>query len=184
MPTQNGPAAGPVKPFEEVRHEQHTCLIVPRRAFVVIAGKLIYLGDYGTQASRDAYDRTIGEWIGNHRVSAKPSQPGCPNSITISTVIAAFWRHAQTYYVDGAGKPSLELENFRLALRPLRRLYGATPAAESGPLALKSIRSTMIKPSIERDDKTGKPSHRGAGELPKIGKLCLRAQRAFTKWRR
>ena len=32
------------------------------RAFV-IDGKFIYLGDYGTQAIRDAYDRAIGEWI-------------------------------------------------------------------------------------------------------------------------
>src|SRR5688500_182685 len=33
------------------------------RAFVTLNGHRIYLGDFDTQASRDEYDRVVGEWI-------------------------------------------------------------------------------------------------------------------------
>ena len=35
------------------------------QAVVTIDGKDIYLGRYGTPASKAAYDRTIKEWLGN-----------------------------------------------------------------------------------------------------------------------
>ena len=33
------------------------------RAFVKLGGKFVYLGKYGSQESKDLYDRLIGEWI-------------------------------------------------------------------------------------------------------------------------
>jgi hypothetical protein len=33
------------------------------RAFVTLNGRRTYLGKHGTPASRDEYDRVIGEWI-------------------------------------------------------------------------------------------------------------------------
>ena len=38
-----------------------------------------------------------------------------------------------------------ELEQFRLALRPLNDLYANTPAAEFGPRALKTVQQRMIE---------------------------------------
>ncbi len=43
------------------------------------------------------------------------------------------------------GTPTGELDNFRDALRPLRRFYGGTPAKDFGPLALRAVREEMIK---------------------------------------
>ena len=37
------------------------------QAIVTIDGQDIYLGPFGTQASRNEYDRIIGEWLANGR---------------------------------------------------------------------------------------------------------------------
>jgi hypothetical protein len=103
------------------------------RAFVTLSGKRKYLGNHGTQASRDEYDRVVGEWIATGRQGAA-GRADQPVGTTVSTVIAAFWTHAQTYYaacIRQDGKVTGELDNYRLALKPLRRLYGATPAEKT-----------------------------------------------------
>jgi integrase len=134
------------------------------RAFVTLDGKPVYLGRYGTQESRDQYDRAIAEWIIRGRQAAPtPGADGSPAEFTVAQMILAFWRHAETYYQpDEDGKS--EADNFRFALRPLRLMYGDTPAAEFGPLKLKAFRDAMLKPRrVQRrrratDPQTGKAS--------------------------
>src|SRR5689334_12587959 len=109
------------------------------RAYVTFDGHRKYLGAYGSQASRDKYDRLIGEWIASGRVSAPTRPTDAAAGITVSQVIAAFWRYAAGYYSH-----SREADNFREALRPLHKLYGPTPAAAFGPLALKAVREHCI----------------------------------------
>jgi hypothetical protein len=62
-------------------------------------------------------------------------------------VCLAFFEHAQKTYPAppfAAGKrPEGELGNFWDALRPLRRLYGQTPAAEFGPVKLAAVRDSI-----------------------------------------
>src|SRR5262249_7914788 len=53
-------------------------------------------------------------------------------------------------YRNEDGEPSLELENIRAALKPLRRLYGHSHAAEFGPLALRTIQNEMVKAGLSR----------------------------------
>src|SRR5208337_1772650 len=53
-------------------------------------------------------------------------------------------RHADVYYVKN-GKPTVEPGNMRLAIRPLRKLYGDTLAREFGPVALKAVRRAMVE---------------------------------------
>jgi hypothetical protein len=61
------------------------------RAFVIIDGKWTYLGDHGTQASRDEYDRLIGEWIARGRRSAAMTGPHAPAARrTVTKIIASF----------------------------------------------------------------------------------------------
>ncbi|HEV2294221.1 MAG TPA: site-specific integrase [Tepidisphaeraceae bacterium] len=114
-----------------------------RRAFVTLNGKRVYLGVHGTAASRDEYDRVIGEWIASGR-NAVATPSTAPASVTVSVVVAAFWQHAQVYYRTADGTPTSEVTNLRYALRPLRTLYGPTPAAAFGPLALKALQQHMV----------------------------------------
>jgi hypothetical protein len=55
-------------------------------------------------------------------------------------VVLAFWRHAEARY--GAG--GKELAQYRYSLRPLKELYGATPAARISPKCLRAVRQRMI----------------------------------------
>ena len=111
------------------------------QAIVTLSGRDILLGTYGTKASRAEYDFVTGEWIANVRQPAA----GAATDLTVSTLIVRFWTHAEGYYRNPGGTPGRELLNFKNALKPLRRLYGHTPAAAFGPLALKAVRQAMVK---------------------------------------
>ena len=127
------------------------------RAFVKLNGRFVYLGDYGTQASRDEYLRVVGEWItsGRQKAPKHRDEPAASRiGPTVQQVLAAFWVHAKAYYVNPDGSPAGELDNFRLAMIPLRRMYAETPAADFGPLALKTVREEMVKPYVVTDAKT------------------------------
>src|SRR5262245_5902418 len=111
------------------------------QAVVSIGGKDIYLGRYGSVASRAEYDRIIAEWLANGR-----QLPGSANSgkvLTISELILAYWKHVEVYYAKD-GKPTSEVHAIRSALRLVRKRYGATLASEFTPLAMKAVRDAMI----------------------------------------
>src|SRR4051794_19180155 len=121
----------------------------PRNLAVVrLDGKDHYLGRYGSPESRAEYDRLIGEWLTEGRRS--PRSPDARTGSTVDEVVLAFWRHAEAHYRKPDGRPTGELENFRHALKPLRRLYGPTPASEFGPLALRAIREAMVASGLAR----------------------------------
>jgi integrase len=105
------------------------------QAVVALSGQDIYVGQYGSPASRAKYDRLIAEWI-----AAGRRLPTDPNAITIAEVVAAFRRHAQTYY----GADSKAAANIDGSLRPVVKLYGRTAANEFGPLRLKTVREQFI----------------------------------------
>jgi hypothetical protein len=58
-------------------------------------------------------------------------------------MLLAYLEHVDVYYVKN-GKPTTEPVNIRLAVRPLRRLYGEILAREFGPSRLKSVRQGMV----------------------------------------
>jgi integrase len=117
------------------------------QAVVRIDGKDYYLGKYGTPESRAAYDRTIAEWLANGRCLAPKD---AADALTVTQLLQAYEQHAQHYYRNEHGEPGRELENIRLALEPLRRLYGPTPAAGFGPLALRAVQQDLVQAGLSR----------------------------------
>jgi integrase len=121
------------------------------RAVVTLGGRDHYLGPWGSPESKAEYRRLIAEWITAGRGVAKPdpgkgTANGAPAAApTVSEVILAYWRHAETHYRTPDGEPSRELENIQDALRPLRKLYGRSPARDFGPLALRAVRDEMVR---------------------------------------
>jgi integrase len=109
------------------------------QAVVTIAGRDHYLGPHGTKASRLEYDRLIGEWLANGRTIGEADR-----GLTVVELIAAYHRHAAAYYRRLDGTPTYEVANIKLALRPLKELYGTIQAGEFGPLALQAVRHRMI----------------------------------------
>src|SRR5262245_61635808 len=102
----------------------------------------VLLGPYDTNESRTEYARVLAEWEAGCGLVA-PTSPA--RDLTVAELILAYWRWAEQHYVDDQGGPAQELDNVHLALRPLNRLYGDTPATAFGPLALRAIQADLCK---------------------------------------
>jgi integrase len=119
-------------------------------ARVRIDGRDHYLGRFGTPEAKAAYDQLITEYLAAKRQPA--AQAADAPGPAILEVINTHREHAAVHYRRPDGSATGEAENYRLALRPLRQLYGRLPASQFGPLELQTVRETMIR--------TGKLSRR------------------------
>jgi hypothetical protein len=105
----------------------------------------LLLGKYGSKESNAEYARVIAEWQAAGR---RLTPPNSANDITINELILRYWEHAQQHYRHADGTPTGSLDDLRLSFRPLKAMYGHTPASKLGPLALKATREQMIKQPI------------------------------------
>ncbi len=108
----------------------------------------VLLGKYGTDESKAEYRRRIAEWRAGQSRFSQSGAP--PPDLSVNEVILAYWREVETYYRHQDGTPTSEVKNIRLALRPLRQLYGHTAAADFDSLALETVRQEMIKRGLCR----------------------------------
>lgn len=125
----------------------HCCHRPTNRGYVRIDGRMLYTGEWGSQAAKDEYDRLIGEWIANGRKmpqDAPDAGEGVSVGVSVNQVLAAFLLHARDYYKKPDGSPGTEYSNIIDAMHYVRKLYGKTPAATFGPKALKVVRQAMI----------------------------------------
>jgi integrase len=114
------------------------------QARVTVNGKDHLLGPYNSPESKEAYRRLVAEWLALHDRPAK--EEGTP--LAVNDLILGYWNFAKDYYgFDGRRGDEACLRD---ALRVLRSLYGHTPAADFGPLALKTCRAEMIKKDRSR----------------------------------
>lgn len=116
------------------------------QAVVTLGGQDVYLGPHGTKTSKIAYDRVVSEWLAAGR--PRGVSPAA-DEITVVEVMLRYRQHVEAYYVKN-GQPTSEQAAIRAALRPLRRLYGETPATQFGPLALRTVRQKMIDAGLAR----------------------------------
>ena len=135
------------------------------QAVVTLNGRDLYLGKHGTLESRSEYDRLLAEWLGSGRRSqSKPSQrtidgeSESESEYSVNELLVAYLEWADGYYMKN-GKPTTEPVNIRLALRPLRKLYGHTPARGFGPKRLKTVRDAMIESGLCRGEVNKRVRH-------------------------
>jgi integrase len=130
----------------------------PKKLAVVrIDGKDHYLGAYGSEASYERYHRLIADWLAHSGSATVPTTSALATipSLTISELIWRYWQFVREYYRKN-DEPTSEQHCIRSALRPLRRLFGRTPACEFGPKSLKLVREHMIaagwcRPTINKN---------------------------------
>jgi integrase len=120
------------------------------QAIVSLCGRDILLGKHGTAASKAEYSRRISEWI-----AAGRQTPAASADLSIAELIARYKLHVEAYYRHPDGSPTGEANNIRHALKPLRKLYGSTSAADFSPLKLKAVREAMIDPKMIDANATG-----------------------------
>ena len=116
------------------------------QAFITVEGRDLYLGLYGTQASRLEYDRVVAEWMANGRtLSGSTAQA----DLTINEIAWRYLKYANGYYVKN-GQPTGTIDGIKVALRFVCKSYGQTLARDFGPLALAAIRNGMIEADMCR----------------------------------
>lgn len=122
------------------------------QAVVRLGGCDIYVGKHDTEASREKYRRVVAEWLssGSHP-PARPAMVEVPSAKpTVNELILVFWRHAEAYYRQPDGTPTGEPTKIKLAVKPLKNLYGMTLAEDSGPNSLKTLRDSMVDGGLFR----------------------------------
>jgi len=105
--------------------------------------RFVYLGKYGSEESRAEYRRILA---GLHTPPAGVGSPSPAAAVppTVNHVLVAFARHALEYYRRADGKAASEIDELKRSLRPVRHLYGDSPAGAFGPKALAAVRQRMI----------------------------------------
>jgi integrase len=111
------------------------------QAVVTLAGRDHYLGPFGSKASKAEYDRLVAEWL----AAGRPATSDAPLDRAVAEIMAAYMRFASAYY-----KRTQEVDAIKYSLRPLKRLFGTTRAADFGPLRLKAVREEMIRSGLAR----------------------------------
>jgi integrase len=115
------------------------------QAIVVIRGKMLYLGRYGSVESRAEYNRVIAEWLaqGSGAPSPAPQATEAGSDLRVSELILVYFRYVQGYYLKD-GELTTEVGVIRQVLKVVRELYGHTLAKDFGPLSLKACQDAMI----------------------------------------
>jgi integrase len=109
---------------------------------VSLNGREFYLGPHNSPESKIEYERLVSEWqlAGRQHPEAVGADDG---GATIDQVIEAYLEHVKVYYRKH-GEPTTSQQHIHDALAPLHEMYGTTPTAEFGPLALKALRQQLI----------------------------------------
>ncbi|MGA2065931.1 MAG: hypothetical protein ABSG86_13240 [Thermoguttaceae bacterium] len=132
------------RPFSYRLHRARNC------AVVTIKGHNHYLGACGSPESYGEYAQFIATWqAGVVQGAESPKQGRAERESSINELILAYWQSAKSHYVKD-GKPTDTLIGIRSALRPLRTIFGSTPASELGPKNLKTIRHQFIEAGLSR----------------------------------
>jgi integrase len=127
------------------------------RGVVRLNGRDVYCGKFGTAECEARYHQVIAEWLAAGRRGVPSSNPqgvegdGASSDLTVNELAEAYLDFADRYYVKG-GELTSEPGNIRLAIRPLRQLYGLTPAREFGPLRLEAVRQAMVDAGLCRNE--------------------------------
>ena len=114
-------------------------------AFVDLDGRRIYLGEWNSPASRQAYQRLLIE-----RRRGVFMHAAVGDGVYVSELLAAYLDHARTYYRDADGNPTRECANIAPLLRMLIELYGDQPASRFDARALKNVRQALIEKGYAR----------------------------------
>jgi integrase len=106
------------------------------QAVVTLNGVDHYLGKWNTTQSKAEYNRITGEWLAlGRRLPKKESESA---GLLMKELIHGYHNHVKT------SMPEVEVERVALALRPVRTMFGETPASEFGPMRYKAVRQVMV----------------------------------------
>lgn len=115
------------------------------QAVATVDGHDHYLGPHDSPASRVAYGALIAAISGGQPAP----EPAKDEPRVVDDLVRPFWEWVKTYYVKH-GEQTDEVDCYRSAIRPLRKLYAETPISDFGPLKLRAVRDAMIRKGWSR----------------------------------
>jgi len=95
------------------------------QGYVLLDGARHYVERYELPETKVKYDRMIAEYLANGRRVRVES-----TDLTVVELVDRFKTHVDGYYVDAEGEPSKEAKHFATIFKPLKELYGRSPACE------------------------------------------------------
>ena len=112
---------------------------------VVINGHEIYLGKWNSKASKEEYERLIGEYLAAGRTGSE-SKP-----VTVVEIAVDYARHMKTRYRTRDGKPSNEYRIVKRVMKVFRTRYGSKLAKDFRPTQYKAIRKHFVDEGLSRN---------------------------------
>jgi|GEM_PF-2340795 len=112
-------------------------------ARVIIEGKHIYLGPFGSEESHAAYAQLILERFGSVTQSPPSAAGDRFPDISVNELLVRYLEYARKYY-SRDGKVTKEYIALRDAVIPLRTFFSHLPARDFGPLRLKAIQNFLV----------------------------------------
>jgi integrase len=109
------------------------------RAVVTLSGHDHYLGEYGSEASHQEYNRLMAEWQAGGRKLPRGESGG----VTVGHLADAWVAHATLYYRK-RGRPTGQVNQAKRITNDLTQLYGDLPTSDFGPKALKTVRAVWV----------------------------------------
>lgn len=123
---------------------------------IIVNGKSYYLGKAGSQEAKAEYARLVTELARQGQAGPASVREVGPGFL-VCEVLAKWWEYARRTY----SKRGRELDQFRLALEPLERLYATLPAARFGREQLRELQRVMLDGSwwTDKDREHGRRKH-------------------------
>lgn len=123
------------------------------KAVVTLAGRDVYLGEFGSKASVDAYRRHVARWLDPDFAAAANAADG----YVVNELIVAYLEHAETYYrTPDRTQVTTHRDKIKQAVRPLAAMYGSTMTDAFDAEALTAVRDEMIRSGNARSTINGK----------------------------
>lgn len=121
-----------------------------RQARIVLDGKAVYLGKFGSPESWAEYNRLLNEWRARQSTAGASAPAGQVR--TVGELVVRFLEYADQHYKNPDGTPKPERNHFRHAVAPLLRLYGRTLLQDFGPKAMRTVQAAMASGSWLTDE--------------------------------
>lgn len=119
------------------------------RAIVRLNGRDHYIGVYGSPESHERYAQLIAGWRESVAPATVHSRGPGRSVVSINEMLLAYVEFASGYYTKD-GKPNKEFDLLCYAMRPLKAMYGHSPADEFGPRDLKAIQRYLVDQELSR----------------------------------
>jgi integrase len=94
-----------------------------------------YLGPWNSAESKSRYDKVVNEWLARGRRLS--DRTGADSVLLMKELILGYYGHIVATIPE-------EVDRIKLALKPVREMYGELPAAKFGPVAFQAVRTKLV----------------------------------------